>query len=46
MNRITEDGPARPVEERLKDLFVRGLDENAADHQAFLSDLIGHLRGF
>jgi RNA polymerase sigma-70 factor (ECF subfamily) len=46
MNRTTGDGPARPVEERLKALFVRGLDGDAAAYQVFLGDLTGHLRGF
>ena len=46
MNRTTEDGPARPVEERLKALFVRGLDGDAAAYHEFLGDLTGHLRGF
>lgn len=46
MNRTTENGPASPVEERLKGLFLRGLDGNAAAYQAFLCDLTGHLRGF
>lgn len=46
MNRTTEDLPARPVEERLKALFIRGLDGDAAAYHAFLSDLTGHLRGF
>jgi RNA polymerase sigma-70 factor (ECF subfamily) len=46
MNRIKEDGPPRPVEERLKTLFLAGLDGDAAAYRSFLDDLSGHLRAF
>jgi len=34
------------VEERLRALFVRGLDGDAAAYRAFLDGLTAHLRGF
>ena len=46
MNRTIEDGLVRPVEERLKALFVCGLDGNAGAYHAFLVDLTGYLRAF
>ena len=46
MKRITQDSPVRPVEERLRALFVAGLDGDALAYRAFLDDLTGHLRGF
>jgi RNA polymerase sigma-70 factor (ECF subfamily) len=46
MNRIKEDGPTRPVEERLKTLFLAGLDGDAAAYRTFLDELSGHLRAF
>jgi RNA polymerase sigma-70 factor, ECF subfamily len=46
MNATIETGPVRPVEARLKALFVRGLDGNVEAYHAFLGDLTGYLRGF
>lgn len=46
MNRTTEGGPPRPVEERLKALFLAGLDGDSAAYRAFLDALSGHLRAF
>ncbi len=46
MNRIKEKEPPRPVEERLKTLFLAGLDGDAAAYREFLDDLSGHLRAF
>jgi len=36
----------QPVEERLKTLFLAGLDGDAACYREFLDKLSGHLRGF
>ncbi|TAL99736.1 MAG: sigma-70 family RNA polymerase sigma factor [Paraburkholderia sp.] len=46
MNRTTGSELARGTEERLRALFVRGLDGDTAAYQAFLADLSAHLRGF
>jgi RNA polymerase sigma-70 factor, ECF subfamily len=46
MNRTTGNEAVRGTEERLKALFVRGLDGDAGAYRAFLADLSAHLRGF
>lgn len=46
MDRITEGGATRPVEERLKQLFLAGLDGDAVSYRSFLAALTGHLRAF
>ncbi|WP_213777231.1 sigma-70 family RNA polymerase sigma factor [Caballeronia sp. dw_276] len=46
MKRITQGGGVSGAEERLRALFVRGLDGDAAAYRAFLDDLTAHLRGF
>ncbi|WP_233870133.1 sigma-70 family RNA polymerase sigma factor [Paraburkholderia adhaesiva] len=46
MNRTTDSEVARRTEERLKALFVRGLNGDAGAYHAFLADLSAHLRGF
>src|ERR1700721_1966685 len=46
MKRITQGGSVLPVEERLRTLFIRGLEGDALAYRAFLDDLTGHLRGF
>lgn len=44
--RITAQGRPVGAEDRLRDLFSRGLAGDAAAYHAFLRDLSGHLRGF
>ncbi|AME28483.2 sigma-70 family RNA polymerase sigma factor [Burkholderia sp. PAMC 26561] len=46
MKRITQNSALSSVEERLRALFVRGLDGDAKAYRAFLEDLTRHLRGF
>ncbi|RQH06476.1 sigma-70 family RNA polymerase sigma factor [Paraburkholderia dinghuensis] len=46
MNRTTDSEAVRKTEERLKALFVRGLNGDANAYHAFLADLSAHLRGF
>src|SRR5471032_1092430 len=46
MKRILQSGTVSGVEERLRGLFIRGLDGDAVAYRAFLDDLTGHLRGF
>lgn len=46
MDRTIDNEPARPVEERLRALFVRGLDGDEAAYRAFLTGLCAYLRGF
>lgn len=46
MERMTEGGPAQSAEIRLRALFLRGLDGDAAAYHAFLEGLSGHLRAF
>jgi RNA polymerase sigma-70 factor (ECF subfamily) len=46
MKRITQSRTVYSVEERLRALFVRGLDGDAKAYRAFLDALTGHLRGF
>jgi RNA polymerase sigma-70 factor, ECF subfamily len=43
---MTEGAPRHPAEERLKKLFLAGLDGDSAAYRAFLDDLSGHLRAF
>jgi RNA polymerase sigma-70 factor (ECF subfamily) len=46
MKRITESGAPQTTEERLKTLFLKGLDGDAPSYRAFLADLTRHMRGF
>ena len=46
MDRITEHRDTRSLEERLKRLFLAGLDGDAASYRIFLGALTGHLRAF
>jgi RNA polymerase sigma-70 factor (ECF subfamily) len=46
MQRIDRQEGFRAKEERLKDLFVRGLAGNNAAYQTFLGELSSHLRAF
>lgn len=46
MDRIREGGATRPVEERLRQLFLAGLDGDAVSYRSFLGALTGHLRAF
>ena len=46
MKRIIQSGSVPGVEERLRALFIRGLNGDAVAYRAFLDDLTGHLRGF
>jgi RNA polymerase sigma factor (sigma-70 family) len=46
MKRIIQSGSVSGVEERLRGLFIRGLDGDAVAYRAFLDDLTRHLRGF
>jgi RNA polymerase sigma factor (sigma-70 family) len=46
IKRISQAGSIHPVEQRLKALFVAGLDGDALANRAFLNDLADHLRGF
>jgi len=46
MNRTTGNEAVRHTEERLKALFVRGLDGDTRAYHAFLAELSAHLRGF
>ncbi|HTJ92402.1 MAG TPA: sigma-70 family RNA polymerase sigma factor [Pararobbsia sp.] len=46
MDRIREGGATRSVEERLRQLFLAGLDGDAAAYRMFLGALTGHLRAF
>jgi len=44
--RIHDRGRGNTAEDRLRDLFVRGLAGDAAAYHAFLADLSAHLRAF
>src|SRR5487761_2184529 len=46
MQRIDKDGRNRGIEERLRELFIRGLAGDGTAYQGFLRDLGGHLRAF
>jgi RNA polymerase sigma-70 factor (ECF subfamily) len=46
MERITQQAPAGAAEERLRDLFTRGLAGDTAAYHSFLKDLAAHLRAF
>ena len=46
MQRINREESFRAKEERLKDLFVRGLSGNNAAYQTFLGELSSYLRAF
>jgi RNA polymerase sigma factor (sigma-70 family) len=46
MKQINQDNPVRPVETRLKTLFMSGLGGDANAYRTFLADLSRHLRGF
>src|SRR3984957_4580982 len=46
MKRIIQSGSVPGVEERLRALFIRGLNGDALAYRSFLDDLTGHLRGF
>ncbi len=46
MQRINREESFRAKEERLKDLFARGLAGNNAAYQTFLGELSSHLRAF
>src|SRR5512134_271478 len=46
MQRMTFEGRASAGEDRLRDLFSRGIAGDAAAYHAFLRDLSAHLRAF
>jgi RNA polymerase sigma-70 factor (ECF subfamily) len=46
MNQTTDVASASPVEERLKRLFLSGLEGDAAAYRSFLDELSAHLRAF
>jgi RNA polymerase sigma factor (sigma-70 family) len=46
MKRTNQYNAARSIEERLKALFVAGLDGDALSYRTFLDNLSGHLRAF
>jgi RNA polymerase sigma factor (sigma-70 family) len=46
IKRISQGCSVHPAEERLKALFVAGLDGDTPANRAFLNALAGHLRGF
>jgi len=46
MQRMEETGRLNPIEERLRQLLIRGLAGDAAAYHAFLRELSAHLRAF